>query len=47
MIKKADYKSYYERGEFLGQAPFCLIFEGKDKKSKKDKAIKIMEKRRL
>ena len=47
MIKKADYKSYYERGEFLGQAPFCLIYEGKDKKSKKDKAIKIMEKRRV
>ena len=47
MIKKEDYNKYYERGEFLGQAPFCSIYEGKkkkDEKSKDVKALKIFEK---
>ena len=47
MIKKEDYRSYYERGRRLGDAPFGDIFEGKDKKSKKDKAIKIFDKKRV
>ena len=44
MIKKEDYKSYYEQGKFLGEGGFGLIYEGKDKNSNKEKAIKIIEK---
>ena len=44
MILKEDYHKYYERGEVLGQTPFGSIYKGKDKNSKEEKAIKIMEK---
>ena len=47
MIRKEDYKKYYEKGEHLGDGGFGSIYAGKDKKSKEEKAIKIMDKSRV
>ena len=47
MIRKEDYTNYYEKGKFLGQGGFGTIYKGIDKKSKKEKAIKIYAKNRV
>jgi len=43
MIKKEDYKNYYENLRPLGQSSFAIIYEGIEKQSKESKAIKIYE----
>ena len=47
MIRKEDYKKYYEKGKHLGDGGFGSIYAGKDIKSKEEKAIKIMDKKRV
>ena len=46
-IKREDYKNYYEELDSLGQSPFGDIYEGINKNTKKEKAIKIFEKKRV
>ena len=47
MIRKEDYKTYYKKGKLLGEGGFGSIYSGIDKKTKKEKAIKIMDKKRV
>ena len=47
MIRKEDFKIYYEKGKLLGEGGFGSIYSGVHKESKKEKAIKIMDKNRV
>ena len=41
--KYCDYKDYYDKLDAIGKGGFGIIFKGREKKSKKEVAIKVID----